>query len=157
MSSSIYASSLHALLIHSFIHLPGVLSIRLLLPPWVWSISAVPVLGSWCVVRHCRLSSMHGFCQNIPGVPSPEQQSQDKTPIAWIAEESLSAGQFVEQGEATRRVQCMNPVCVSARSVTRSGPTLCGCMDGSPTVALQAPLSMEFSKQECWWWWWFSC
>ena len=113
-------------------------------------------LGSRRVVKHGRLSSMHAFCQNIPGIPNLEQQSQDKTPIAWIAEESLSAGHFVVQGEAIPG-SCMSPMWVSARSVSQSGLTLCDSMDCSPSVTLQAPLFMEFSKQEYWWWWWFSC
>ena len=113
-------------------------------------------LGSWRVVKHGRLSSMHAFCQNIPGVPNLRQQSQDKTPIAWIAEESLSAGQCAVQGEATPG-SCMSPMCLSARPVSQLGPTPCDSMDCSPSVTLQAPLSMEFSKQEYRWWWWFSC
>ena len=159
MRSSVYASSRGALLIHSFTRsftCQGFSASDSRSCPGAGSCQLYPHLGSWRVVKHGRLSSMHAFCQNIPGVPNLEQQSQDKTPTAWIAEESLSAGQFVVQGEAIPG-SCMSPMWESARSVSQSGPTLCDSMDCSPSVTLQAPLFMEFSKQEYRWWWWFSC
>ena len=44
-------------------------------------------------------------------------------------------------------------VCMCACSVTQSCPTLCnpmGSKEGAPLCSCQAPLSMEFSRQECW-------
>ena len=159
MRSSVYASSLGVLLILSFtcsFTCQGFSASDFRACAGAGSCQLYLRLGSRRVVKHGRLSSMHAFCQNIPGIPNLEQQSQDKTPIAWIAEESLSAGHFVVQGEAIPG-SCMSPMWVSARSVSQSGLTLCDSMDCSPSVTLQAPLFMEFSKQEYWWWWWFSC